>query len=297
VVFVAKAVYTHCRFSIYINRQKQSMKKNLAFFLFLLCVTGTGFFIWNSHQETFRPPESSPSDAVESNIPEPDGFDEPTVLYPVTKILTPEAVIPQAPLPLLDESDNAVESTLAGLFPRQQLGELFRFKNAIRHFVVTVDNATGARLPRRYSFTHRPQTRFIATETEEGKRFILDAANSDRYTGFVHFVENLEINNVVFAYVKFYPLFQQAYEELGYTGYFNDRLIAVIDHLLDTPEVPGEIKLVKPKYFYKFADPELESLSSAQKILLRIGHTNATKIKEKLKALRAMLLRPKLKDE
>ncbi len=32
-------------------------------------------------------------------------------------------------------------------------------------------------------------------------------------------------------------MLQQTYEELGYPGeYFNDRLVAVIDHLLQTPQ-------------------------------------------------------------
>ena len=37
-------------------------------------------------------------------------------------------------------------------------------------------------------------------------------------------------------YKQYYPLFQQAYVDLGYPeGYFNDRLVEVIDHLLATP--------------------------------------------------------------
>ena len=38
-------------------------------------------------------------------------------------------------------------------------------------------------------------------------------------------------------YRRLYPLFQQAYAELGYpTGHFNDRLVEVVDHLLAAPE-------------------------------------------------------------
>jgi hypothetical protein len=41
--------------------------------------------------------------------------------------------------------------------------------------------------------------------------------------------------------------------------------------------------------FYKFADPELESLSAGQKIMIRMGPQNAEKVKAKLRALRREL--------
>ena len=45
-------------------------------------------------------------------------------------------------------------------------------------------------------------------------------------------------------YVRLYPLFQRAYEELGYPGqYFNDRVVEVIDSLLATPNVTEPIKV------------------------------------------------------
>ena len=47
----------------------------------------------------------------------------------------------------------------------------------------------------------------------------------------------------VALYARLYPLFQQAYEELGYPGrYFNDRLVEVIDDLLATPEPTGPVR-------------------------------------------------------
>jgi hypothetical protein len=49
------------------------------------------------------------------------------------------------------------------------------------------------------------------------------------------------------------------------------------------------VQLVQPSVFYKYADPRLESLSSGQKILLRIGNDNAAKIKAKLRELREAL--------
>jgi len=91
--------------------------------------------------------------------------------------------------------------------------------------------------------------------------------------------------------MQVYPLLQQDYEQLGYPGrYFNDRVVQVIDHLLNTPEVQAPVLLIQPKVLYEFADPKLEELSAGQKILVRIGHENAVKVKAKLREIRSALV-------
>ena len=92
------------------------------------------------------------------------------------------------------------------------------------------------------------------------------------------------------VYFRLYPLFQQAYENLGYPGkYFNDRLVQAIDSMLATPDVQGPVTLVRPKVFYQFADSSLESLPAGQKLLIRMGPQNASVIKAKLQQFRAAI--------
>jgi hypothetical protein len=92
-------------------------------------------------------------------------------------------------------------------------------------------------------------------------------------------------------YRRFYPLFQKAYVDLGYPdGYFNDRVIEVIDHLLATPEIEGPVKLVRPHVLYQYADPELEQLSPGQKLLLRMGNEHSATVKEKLREFRGRIV-------
>ncbi|MCA8886134.1 MAG: DUF3014 domain-containing protein, partial [Hyphomonadaceae bacterium] len=70
--------------------------------------------------------------------------------------------------------------------------------------------------------------------------------NAARYGALVRWIESVDMERAVALYARLYPLFQQAYEELGYPGrYFNDRLVAVIDHLLQAPEPasPVAVKL------------------------------------------------------
>jgi len=57
--------------------------------------------------------------------------------------------------------------------------------------------------------------------------------------------------------------------------------------LLDTPDVTDTVYLTKPEAVYLFEDPELESLTAGQKILLRMGSANAAVVKQKLADLKA----------
>jgi hypothetical protein len=52
----------------------------------------------------------------------------------------------------------------------------------------------------------------------------------------------------------------------------------------------GPVKLVQPKVYYKYADPELEALNAGQKLLIRIGPQNTTLIKARLMELKVRLI-------
>ncbi len=100
----------------------------------------------------------------------------------------------------------------------------------------------------------------------------MDPQNFARYQPIVDVVGKLDMRQVAAVYVHFYPLFQQSYQDLGYpNGYFNDRLVQVIDSLLATPQPAGPIQLVRPNVMYTFADPTLESRPAGQKLLMRMG--------------------------
>jgi hypothetical protein len=93
-------------------------------------------------------------------------------------------------------------------------------------------------------------------------------------------------------------LFQQSYQNLGYpNGYFNDRLVEVIDVMLATPDPKGPIQLVRPNVMYTFADPALEARPAGQKLLIRMGPENAQAIKAKLKELRTIITAGPLKHQ
>ena len=93
------------------------------------------------------------------------------------------------------------------------------------------------------------------------------------------------------VYARYYPLLQEAYQDLGYPArQFHARLLEVIDHLLATPEVQTPIRLVRPHVLYKYADPDLEARSAGQKALIRMGPEHMAVLKDKLRALRVELI-------
>ena len=204
---------------------------------------------------------------------------EPEVRHPV-----PEVPV-EKPLPALQSSDAAMKDSLAELLGDSALVERAVLKDFVRHVVVTIDN-----LPRR---TAAPRVwplkpapgQFKVNGKDE--RLTIATGNSARYAVYVRLVEAIDGAKVAAFYFHYYPLFQQAYRDLGYPkGYFNDRLVEVIDHLLETPDVREPVALVRPKVFYQYADPDLESRSAGQKILMRIGAENARRIKAKLREIR-----------
>jgi hypothetical protein len=195
----------------------------------------------------------------------------------------------ERPLPALDDSDAQLKEAIASFVTGQSLEALFRMDGFIRRLVVTLDNLPQKQLPRaKYRVTRATGGRFAVQR--QGEDLYLSPDNFERYTPIVRLIDGLDNDRLIAVYLQYYPLFQEAYEYLGYpSAYFNDRLIDVIDHLLAAPVVDGPIRLVRPHVLYRYADPDLETLSAGHKAMIRIGPGNAGKVKRKLQEIRQML--------
>jgi hypothetical protein len=205
----------------------------------------------------------------------------PSVQPPVQHPIDQDAA--EKPLPNLASSDAEVQESLVGALGRS-LEQVLVPKDIVRHTVVTIDN-----LPRKkVAIQLRPFKPASGELTvTPGGEPTLSPDNGERYAAFMTVVKSADVAQVVSVYRHFYPLFQQAYVDLGYPdGYFNDRLVEVIDHLLATPDVTGPIKLTQPSVFYQYADPSLEERSAGQKAMIRLGPQNAALVKAKLRELR-----------
>jgi hypothetical protein len=236
-----------------------------------------GYFWLRKPAEEPAPPPPPPAAVVE----EPEH-------HPV-----PDAADPKPALPELADSDQVMIEALGGLFSGKAIEQFLVRQDVVRHIVVSIDNLPRKKVAERLKPVKPIAGQLAVSGPEEAR--VLSEDNYARYQPFVQLVGATDMNQVANVYFKFYPLFQTAYVDLGYpNGYFNDRLVQVIDHLLATPDVAGPIKLTQPSVMYEFADPKLEGLSAGQKALIRVGKTNAAVIKTKLRELRsAVAKKPK----
>jgi hypothetical protein len=190
-----------------------------------------------------------------------------------------------APLPPLAESDSALRAAIASLVGEKALLEFFQMTGIAARIVATIDNLPRARVAQKVQTLRGPGGAFVVDGSGEAQ--VIGEANAARYAAHVKLIEALDMKQTAALYLRFYPLLQEAYRELGYPqSHFNDRLVAVIDHLLATPEVEGPIRLVQPKVLYEFADPQLQARSAGQKLLLRMGLDNAARVKTRLREFR-----------
>lgn len=251
------------------------MKKNLGITVALgvLLAGLAAFFLWQP-----SPPKPEPVQVRAPLPPQP----KPEVRQVIEALPTP------APLPALGDSDNLVLDALAGLIDNKTLLHIFHAERIIRHIVATVDNLPRKRAPMNVMPVKRAAGEFITVGKEAN--LTIGPQNAARYSPYVKIAQLTDTKKLVELYVRLYPLFQQAYEELGYPQlYFNDRLIVALDDLLAAPDIKEPVRLVQPGVYYLFAEPGLEERSSGQRILMRIGSSYATVIKDKLREIRQEL--------
>jgi hypothetical protein len=252
--------------------------------LLAAAAAAAAWYFWNGDKP---PPEPAP---VQQAPVEETGPAEP--LHPVAPLeLTPgegELVA----LPPLGESDSYFALALLDIFG-PALETLLADEALIDKTVATLDALTRDRIAEKIRPVGRLSGNFIVTAAGDNGPYYLSPENYDRYKPLVNMVTDADLDQLTATYRRFYPLMQEAFAQLGYPdGYFNDRVVAVIDHLLATPE-PGEpIRLVQPHVLYEFADPGLEALSGGQKLLLRMGPEHAAKVKAVLADVRTRIARP-----
>jgi len=243
----------------------------------VLILGGAAAWYWWPH---LAPTPTPPPPVTAPPAPET----EPAITHPL-----PTAADSGPALPALKDSDPVFLGAIGQLRGGDALRTMLQPETLIRHIVATVDNLPRPRLAVEMRPVRSTPGAFLTIGDEQ--QAALDDRNAARYTTAIAALRALDMRAVSGLYQHYYPLFQRAYEDLGYPhAYFNDRLVAVIDHLLATPQPPGTLALVRPKVFWEYADPELEARSAGQKLLLRMGRENAALVRARLRELRALIV-------
>jgi DUF3014 family protein len=268
-------------------RPRRTRKPVVGLIIAALIVAGAaGLLVWQQRHAqpsvvAAAPPAAAPTPGI---APQPSVM--PPVRHPIEAVAAPAE---PAALPALADSDAALRDAVSALITAKAFDQLAQSDHFVRRFVATVDNVPRTTLAADMR-PIKPAPGAFTTVGPEGSRQIgLD--NADRYAAYVGVLSALDARQAAAVYARHYPLFQQAYQELGYPGgYFNDRLVDAIDNVLATPDVGnGGVALTQPKVLYEYADPALQSLSAGQKALLRMGPDNAAKVKAKLRELRRII--------
>jgi hypothetical protein len=244
----------------------------------LLLALGAAAVWWRSQGPA---PERTVA-ATEESVPAPDA---PAVREPLGPAVEPRE------LPPLELTDSYVRDLLRGLSSSPQLAAWLASDGLVRRFVASVDNVARGTTPAPHLRRLAPAGPFLAQD--RGDESVIDPRSYARYNGFAETVGSLDVEGLARAYVLLRPRLQEAYRELGNPDGDIDRAVeAAIVRLLRTPRPDARVAVRPSPVMYKFADDRLESLSPAQKQLLRMGPRNVDLVQEKLRALAAALKIP-----
>ena len=263
------------------------MKKVVPFLLLIILFAGAAWYSFMKPADPISEVPPAPQVAPSSTVTQeaPLAGDDSVVDEPATDF--EPVVIPPEPLPALFESDPEVTRVLTDIAGSDALAEYLVMDQVISRAVASIDSLTSRQVPVHINPIKPAGEKFI-TETD-GERLVLSPQNFARYDGYVALLENMDPDSLMTFYQRYSPLFQQAWEENGGSGPFAERLLDVIDDLLQAPDVAGPVYLTKYEAVYLYENPELEAMTAGQKVLVRMGSANASAVKEKLMEIRAQL--------
>ena len=191
-------------------------------------------------------------------------------------------------LPPLDESDVLVRELVRKLSQHPRVAAWLATDNLLRNFTVVTVNIAGGQSPAKQLRGLGPEQPFVARGSEGS--LTIDPKSYARYDGYADAVDSLDARGTARLYATLKPRIEDAGREVGVgSNGFDPVLERAIVELLRTPVVTGDVRLQPSPVTYAYADPRLESLSPAQKQLLRMGPRNVSIIKRKLREIATAL--------
>lgn len=193
-------------------------------------------------------------------------------------------------LPPLDQTDSLVRELVSKLSTHPTVVAWLTTDQLIRNFTVSVVNVSEGHTPARQLQPVAPKGTFKTSADNGGT--IADASY-DRYDPLGDAFAGLDGRSAARLYLTLKPRIQEAYRELGYPeGDFDQALTRAINELLRTPVVDRPVQVQRKSVLYVYSDPQLESLSAAQKQLLRTGPRNVRLVQARLREIAQHLALP-----
>lgn len=194
-------------------------------------------------------------------------------------------------LPGLDASDEAVRRLAEGLTAHPRLTAWLAPEDLVRRFVEAVVDVSRGSSPRSALEMLAPTEPFQVRET--GDRLVVDPESYRRYDLLAEVVASVDARESAELYRRLLPLFREAYQELGFTEQSWEEVLARAVRNLVSVEVPeGPLEVSEHVGRYLYLDRSLESLTPAEKHLLRMGPENARRVQSKVQEIAGYLELP-----
>jgi len=190
-------------------------------------------------------------------------------------------------LPPLDESDTLVRTLVQRLTESPAVMSWLPTNGLVRNFTVVVANIGEGPTPAKHLKVLRPSASFRIVSRDGGT--FVDPRSYDRYTTIADAMASVNPAGAAKLYATLKPRIEEAHRDLGSADSFDRTLEKAIVALLATPAIDGSERLRPKGIGYGYADERLESLTPAQKQLLRMGPRNVRVIKTRLREIAVAL--------
>ncbi len=241
--------------------------------------------------ERVQVPEASGQPEPRHPLPEPITRIDPRPDQPDDETVRDEQRLDDEPrpdpLPPLEDSDAYLAELLEALLGNDRMADWLVRERIAERAVVFINSLDNTPVPVEYRpVVPVPGSPRVAQENEETR---WSEANFSRYQPLIDSLKSISPAEAASLYTSHYPLLQEAHAALApETAYFNDRLVDIIDHLLDMPGIgDSEFALERYEAVYRFADEALEEASAGHKILMRMGPEHAGAVRDWLTRFRA----------
>jgi hypothetical protein len=207
----------------------------------------------------------------------------------------PEAGLSSSPLPTdgvppslppLEESDALVRRRAGALSADASFTEWLALESLIPRLATAMSRISQGGVPRDIFSAFGPRGKFAVVK-KDGKVFV-DAAAFARYDGFAAMVASIDAVAAAKVFEDLLPLFDAAQRGLGDKNpSAREAFFAAARELLGAPVLAdaAALKQAKKGIGWTYADERLESLSPAQKQLLRMGPKNQAAVQAKIRAV------------
>ena len=191
-------------------------------------------------------------------------------------------------LPPLAEMDALLRQLVVKLSSHPKVLAWLMTNGLIDNFTVATLNVSEGKSPVMQWRSLAPQARFSVLNSTDG--VLLDPKSYRRYDDYAAAIGALDAPGTARLYLTVKPRITEDYRALGFPeGDFDVVLERAMHELVTTPLIEKDVLLKQKVITYKFDDPDVESLSAAQKQLLRMGPDNMRVVQTKLREIATQL--------